>query len=118
MSCEPSRSGRTQPRTPLNFEEPTSIEGEYDGTRPTDLEQVYYPIVELDVPDDLKPWISAKADLVSYGRIPEAIIWLLREAQALEDHRQALRFYPYPPRDLSDAWSGLAEEARIRADGR
>ena len=50
--------------------------------------------MELDVPDDLKPWIKAKADLVSYGRIPEAIIWLLREAQALERHRQTLRFYP------------------------
>jgi hypothetical protein len=73
--------------------------------------------MDLDLPDDTRAWIEAKARQLKKP-VPFTIAWLLREAQALDEHRYTLRFHPQPPHDPSDRWQDLAAEARMKADGR
>jgi hypothetical protein len=62
-------------------------------------------VMELELPEDIRPWVEARAAQLFRGDVSEAIVYLLREKQVHEEwllSKPSLRRH-----DGTDMWAGL-----------
>lgn len=67
-------------------------------------------LVDIELPDDLRPWVEARAAQIFRGDMQKAVIYLLREKHAREMRLLSKPSLRRPESD--DMWSQLASEAK------